>query len=226
MSCWRSSVVAQRVATTPTRLAPAIPTQITETVPRSITIAAGMRKAATSHSPTATAAPTRNCGPFVAAISIWNSRSRGGSRNRSVSGSRAEPGWPSIGRSLRFDDRLRISLGRVTRTSSSSTSTRLFAPPSTASNRRRTVWPAKASSEIEAVRHTPSTSAGVPATRQDLRPGSRRRFRRSPGACRTMPDAALWAKTYANVSRWPSVDGSVDRRRADGRPAVEVVGVR
>ena len=58
--------------------------------------------------------------------------------------------------------------GRVTRMSSSWTSSRLAGPPSTAWNRRWTVWPANASIDNDAVRQAPSTSTGAADDREDL----------------------------------------------------------
>ena len=113
---------------------------------------------------------------------------------------------------------------RVTRTSSISTSTRLPAPPSAATNRIRTVWPANASIDTDAVRHAPSTSTGAPddadqttvcdavggSTIAAQRVGGRRRSRR--GRTRSGTSAAGRASPAASIAR-----------RADGRAPVEVV---
>ena len=144
MTCWRSSVVAQRDTITADDVDQRHPhADRRVTTARSISMTAGMINAATSHRPIATAAPTRACGPFVAAISAWNSRSRRGSRNRQrqrvarPEGSRPSPEAYAPAMAVR-------SVPRVTRMSSSSTSRRLPGPPSTASNRSRTLCPANA----------------------------------------------------------------------------------
>ena len=168
--------------------------QIASTSPRSIWMAAGMISAATSHRPAATMLPTRAWGPVAAAISAWNSRSRCGSRKVSVTGLRDPIGVEAIARSVRGPRSPFGQLPRVTRMSSSSTSSRLPGPPSTASNRSRTLCPANRSIEIEAVRHTPSTSACRPAIRKTstLLPSDRSTIARSVSAD---DDVALWAKT-------------------------------
>ena len=75
------------------------------------------------------------------------------------------------------------------------------------------------------VRHTPSTSAGAPRDLGTRRPGPVGRARRSPAACRMTSSARRGRTRTRKVSRWPAPAGSVDRLRADGRPAIEVVGV-
>ena len=114
-------------------------------------------------------------------------------------------------------------VGRVTRTSSMPTSTVDAAPPSAASNRIRTVWPAHASIATDAERHLPATSVAAPRRSQTtvLRPVVRLDDRpQVVGACSTF---APWANSQRNVRRWPAPAGSVIGGRADGRPPVEVV---
>ena len=140
-----------------------------------------------SHRPIATAAPTRACGPYRRGhLGLELALETAGRGSAASAGHASSPG--GLHRPEAYASSMASgSAGRVTRMSSSSTSTRLLAPPSVASNRGgpsgRRRHRARSRPSARRRRRRPAR----PDRRARPRPGSRRPSRRSRGASRTDP---------------------------------------